>query len=80
MAVAALLLTVNWTSYVWAVVNDHVIETALGYFMAPLGTILIGVLVFGEHLRRAQKSPSPSPSPPWSCSGCRTGRSRGWRW
>ena len=55
VVVAALLLTVNWTSYVWAVVNDHVIETALGYFMAPLGTILIGVVVFGERLRNAQK-------------------------
>lgn len=55
VVVAAVLLTVNWTSYVWAVVNDHVIETALGYFMAPLGTILIGVVVFGERLARAQK-------------------------
>jgi chloramphenicol-sensitive protein RarD len=55
VVVAAVLLTINWTSYVWAVVNDHVIETALGYFMAPLGTILIGVVVFGERLVRAQK-------------------------
>ncbi len=52
---AAVLLTVNWTSYVWAVVNGHVIETALGYFMAPLGTILVGVVVFGEHLRAPQR-------------------------
>lgn len=52
---ASILLTVNWTSYVWAVVNGHVIETALGYFMAPLGTILVGVVVFGEHLRPAQR-------------------------
>ncbi len=52
---ASVLLTVNWTSYVWAVVHDHVIETALGYFMAPLGTILVGVVVFGEHLRAAQR-------------------------
>ena len=55
VVVAAVLLTINWTTYVWAVVNDHVIETALGYFMAPLGTILIGVVVFGERLVRAQK-------------------------
>lgn len=51
---SAALLTVNWTTYVWAVVNGRVIETALGYFMAPLGTIAIGVLVFHERLRRAQ--------------------------
>ena len=55
VAGAAVLLTVNWTSYVYAVVHDHVIETALGYFIAPLGTILIGVVVFREHLGRAQR-------------------------
>ena len=52
---AALLLTANWGSYVWAVVNDRVIETALGYFIAPLATMAIGVLVLGERANRAQK-------------------------
>jgi chloramphenicol-sensitive protein RarD len=52
---AALLLTANWGSYVWAVINDRVIETALGYFIAPLGTMAIGVLVLGERTTRAQK-------------------------
>lgn len=47
---ASLLLTCNWTTYVWAVVNDHVIETALGYFLAPLGTMALGVFVLGERL------------------------------
>jgi chloramphenicol-sensitive protein RarD len=55
VAGAAVLLTVNWTSYVYAVVDGHVLETALGYFIAPLGTILIGVVVFHEHLDRAQR-------------------------
>ncbi len=55
IALAGVLITVNWTSYVWAVVHDHVIETALGYFMGPLGYILIGVVVFREHLRTAQR-------------------------
>jgi chloramphenicol-sensitive protein RarD len=50
IAVASILLTVNWTTYVWAVVNDRVIETALGYFLAPLGTVTLGVLVLGEAL------------------------------
>jgi chloramphenicol-sensitive protein RarD len=54
VVVAALLLMGNWTGYVYAVVNDHVLETALGYFMAPLGTMALGVLVLGEHLTRAQ--------------------------
>ncbi len=55
VTLAAVLLTANWTAYVWAVVNDDVIQTALGYFIAPLGTVLIGVVVLGERLRPAQR-------------------------
>ncbi len=55
VAAAAVLLTVNWTSYVWAVVHGHVLETALGYFIAPIGTVMVGVFVLGEHLRAAQR-------------------------
>jgi len=55
IAAAAVLLVANWTLYVWAVVNEHVIETALGYFIAPLFTSLIGVVVLGEPLRWLQK-------------------------
>lgn len=51
---AALLLLANWTLYVWAVVNEHVIETALGYFIAPLFTAMLGVLALHERLRRLQ--------------------------
>ena len=50
LVVAACLLTVNWTTYVWAVVSGRVIETALGYFLAPLGTMALGVVVLGERL------------------------------
>lgn len=50
MVLASILLTINWTTYVWAVVNDRVIETALGYFLAPVGTIALGVLLLGERL------------------------------
>ena len=53
---AALLVTVNWSSYVWAVAHDHVIETALGYFMAPLLTMWLGVSVLKEKLNAAQKT------------------------
>jgi chloramphenicol-sensitive protein RarD len=52
---AAVLLTTNWTAYVYAVVHDNVIETALGYFIAPLGTMAVGVLVLREHLHGAQR-------------------------
>ncbi len=56
LVIAALLLAGNWGSYVWAVVNDRVIETALGYFIAPLATMAIGVFVLGETPSRAQRS------------------------
>ena len=51
---AALMLAGNWTSYVWAVVHDHVLETALGYFISPLFTVLLGVFVLKEVLHTAQ--------------------------
>ena len=44
LIVASILLTINWTTYVWAVVNGHVIETALGYFIAPLCTMCLAYL------------------------------------
>jgi len=55
MALAAALLTTNWTSYVYAVVHGRVIETALGYFIAPIGTMLLGVYAMKEPLRNAQR-------------------------
>jgi chloramphenicol-sensitive protein RarD len=55
IAIAAALLTGNWTSYVYAVVHDRVIETALGYFMAPLGTMVLGITVLKERPSPAQK-------------------------
>ena len=55
LVLASLLLTVNWGSYVWAVTNDRVIETALGYFIAPLATMAIGVFVLKERPTTAQR-------------------------
>ena len=55
IAAAAVLLVANWTLYVWAVVNEHVIETALGYFISPLFTAMLGVFVLREPLRLLQK-------------------------
>ena len=55
LAMASVLLTLNWGSYVWAVTNDRVIETALGYFIAPLATMAIGVFVLHEEPTVAQR-------------------------
>jgi chloramphenicol-sensitive protein RarD len=52
--VAAVALATNWTAYVWCVTHGRVVETALGYFLAPIGLVLVGVVVFHERLRRAQ--------------------------
>ena len=54
LALAALLITVNWYTYIWGVNHHHVVETSLGYFINPLVSVLLGVLVLGERLRRAQ--------------------------
>jgi chloramphenicol-sensitive protein RarD len=51
LALAAALITVNWAVYIWGVNNGHVVETALGYFINPLVTVLMGVFVLGERLR-----------------------------
>lgn len=53
-ALAATVISVNWGLYIWAVNNGHVVEASLGYFINPLVTIALGVLVLGERLRRAQ--------------------------
>ena len=55
LVMASVLLTLNWGSYVWAVTNDRVIETALGYFIAPLATMAIGVFVLHEEPTTAQR-------------------------
>ena len=54
VASASLLLAINWTTYVIVVHDGKVIEAALGYFIAPLGTMLIGVKVLHEKIRPIQ--------------------------
>ncbi|UFN43583.1 EamA family transporter RarD [Nocardioides okcheonensis] len=54
LAAAAVVITINWGGYIWGVNNDRVVETSLGYFINPLVTVLMGVLVLGERLRRLQ--------------------------
>ncbi len=51
---SAVLVSINWLVYVWAVNNGHVIESSLGYFINPLVNVLLGVVVLRERLNRAQ--------------------------
>jgi chloramphenicol-sensitive protein RarD len=55
--VAAVLIGINWLTYVWAVNTGHIIETSLGYFINPLLSVLMGVIFLREHLRRWQWIP-----------------------
>jgi len=54
ITLAAALIAVNWGTYIYGVNSDRVVETSLGYFINPLVTVLLGVLVLGERLRPAQ--------------------------
>ncbi|MET9721968.1 EamA family transporter RarD [Streptomyces zaomyceticus] len=54
ITVAAAVITVNWGLYIWSVNTGHVVEASLGYFINPLVTIALGVLVLQERLRPAQ--------------------------
>lgn len=54
MALAGVFIYVNWQTYVVATLTGHVIEAALGYFINPIVTILLGVLILRERLRRMQ--------------------------
>jgi chloramphenicol-sensitive protein RarD len=51
---SAVLISVNWLIYVWAVSNGHVVEASLGYFINPLLNVVLGVMVLKERLNRAQ--------------------------
>jgi len=60
LTLAAVLLAVNWLVFVHGVTTGHVVDAALGYFINPLVTIALAVLVLGERLRTVQ----------WVAVGC----------
>ena len=51
---SAILLSLNWLIYIWAVNNGHVIDASLGYFINPLVNIIFGSILLKERLRRTQ--------------------------
>jgi chloramphenicol-sensitive protein RarD len=53
---AALLLAVNWFRYIWGVTNGFIVEASLGYFINPVVSVLLGVVVLRERLRPLQIS------------------------
>lgn len=51
LAVASVVIALNWGVFIWGVTHDRVIETSLGYFINPLVTVMLGVFILGENLR-----------------------------
>lgn len=54
LTLSALLIAVNWLTYVWAIEQHHVLAASLGYFLNPLVNVLLGTLVLRETLNRLQ--------------------------
>ena len=54
LSTAAVILAVNWLTYIWGVNHGHVVETSLGDFTNPLNTLALGALVLGARLRPVQ--------------------------
>jgi chloramphenicol-sensitive protein RarD len=54
LAATAVLIALNWLVYIWAVLNGHVLEGSLGYYLNPLVNVLFGVFLLKEKLTRAQ--------------------------
>ncbi len=51
IALAAVLIAINWGVYIYAVNADHVVETSLGYFITPLISVVFGMVFYAERLR-----------------------------
>lgn len=54
LAAAAVVLSINWGVFIWAVNSEQVVETSLGYFINPLVSVLLGVILLRERLLRVQ--------------------------
>lgn len=54
VALASILIVINWLTFVWAVNVNRVLETSLGYFITPLVSVVLAVVVLGERLRTRQ--------------------------
>ena len=55
LLLAAILISINWFTYIWAVTNQHVLDTSLGYYINPLLNVLLGILIYKESLLWPQK-------------------------
>ena len=56
LSAASVVIAINWGTYIYAVTHERVVEASLGYFINPIVTVLMGVLLLGERLRPVQWS------------------------
>lgn len=54
LAASALVISANWAVFIWAVADGRILECSLGYYINPLVSVLLGVLVLRERLKRVQ--------------------------
>ena len=54
ITIASFVITLNWLTYIWAVNAEHVIQASLGYYINPLVSILLGIVILKESLTRRQ--------------------------
>ncbi|WP_010283237.1 EamA family transporter RarD [Bacillus timonensis] len=47
---SSILITINWVTFIWAVNSNHIIDTSLGYYINPLVSVLLGIIVLKERL------------------------------
>ncbi|WP_296063222.1 EamA family transporter RarD [uncultured Amphritea sp.] len=54
LTVSAILISINWVVFIWSVGQGHILDTSMGYFINPLVSLLLGMVILGERLRRVQ--------------------------
>ena len=54
LALSTFFISVNWLVFIWAISNDKIMETALGYYINPLVNVLLGYLFFSERMSKNQ--------------------------
>jgi chloramphenicol-sensitive protein RarD len=54
LTVSAVLVAINWLAYIYGVATAQIVQTSLGYFINPLVSVLLGMLILGERLRGMQ--------------------------
>lgn len=54
LVLTAVLISINWTTFVYAIGTDHLVEASLGYYILPLISIALGVTLFGERMSRVR--------------------------